>query len=372
MGLTVRVLRIRQFPQHAVHRLQDVPAPAIVGGDGEREPVIAGAAFSLFSTHAPLFTRQQNIAGLNITLRNAVTQMELDAVNAGNGYYPGPDIASWPVGITINNQQPNGACYNATAHSYSASCFDTLAVIGVDPSVPPTHPDPPGNSCGATDTNAILFVDPPPASEFSGSSSQFASLFHSGDQLLLIKSDGSQMATTTLTKDGAVTGGKIQLQHNPTGANAADPLGITTYAATKGASDAFANKLGNQFCQPDWVLKLAWTRYNVDATDPTNPKLTRQVSGNAPEVLAEQIIGFKIGASLWSGTDSGDAYDFKNYNYGDYDPSQVRSLRISLIGRTPPNQFSDPSFRNSFDGGSYQIQAMSIGINPRNLSMNDQ
>jgi len=50
--------------------------------------VIAGAAFSLFATHAPLFTRQQNISGLNISLRNAVTQMELDAVNAGNGLLP--------------------------------------------------------------------------------------------------------------------------------------------------------------------------------------------------------------------------------------------------------------------------------------------
>jgi len=334
--------------------------------------VIAGAAFSLFGAHAPLFSRQQNMAGLNITLRNIVTQMELDVVNAGNGYYPGTDVASWPIGVTVNNSQPNGTCFSPGNQTYSANCFDTMTVITADPQTPPTHPNPPGSSCGATDTNSILFVDAPPAPTWTGTLAAYAALFHGGDQLLLIKSDGSQMATTTLTKDGQVTGAKIQLQHNPTGANAADPLGITTYAATKGASDAFANKLGNQFCQPDWVLKLAWTRYNVDATDPTNPKLTRQVSGNAPEVLAEQIIGFKIGASLWSGTDSGDAYDFKNYNYGDYDPSQVRSLRISLIGRTPPNQFSDVSFRNSFDGGSYQIQAMSIGINPRNLSMNDQ
>jgi len=334
--------------------------------------VIAGAAFSLFGAHAPLFSRQQNLAGLNITLRNIVTQMELDVVNAGNGYFPGTDIASWPIGVTVNNNQPNGTCFNAANQTYSASCFDTMTVITADPQTPPTHPDPAGSSCGATDTNSILFVDAPPAPTWTGTLPAYASLFHTGDQLLLIKSDGSQMATTTLTSDGAVVGAKIQLQHNPTGASAADPLGITTYAATKGASDPFSNKLGNQFCQPDWVLKLAWTRYTVDATDPTNPKLTRQVSGNAAEILAEQIIGFKIGASLWSGTDSGDAYDFKNYNYGDYDPSQVRSLRISLIGRTPPSVDPLANYRNSFDGGNYQIQAMSIGINPRNLSMNDQ
>jgi prepilin-type N-terminal cleavage/methylation domain-containing protein len=333
--------------------------------------VVAGAAFSLFGAHAPLFSRQQNLAGLNITLRNIVTQMELDVVNAGNGYYPGTDIASWPIGVTVNNSQPAG-CFNAANQTYTATCFDTLTIIAADSATPPTHPDPAAGSCVATDTVNTLLVDMPPAPTWTGTLAAYAALFHNGDQMLLIKSDGSQMATTTLTAAGVVSGTKVQLTHSPTGLNANDPLGITTYAANKGAGDAFANKLGNQFCQPDWALKLSWTRYTVDATDPTDPKLTRQLSGSNPEVLAEQIIGFKVGASLWSGVDSGDAYDFKNYNYSDYDPSQVRSLRISLIGRTPPNVDPVANYRNSFDGGNYQIQAMSIGVNPRNLSMNDQ
>lgn len=333
--------------------------------------VIAGAAFSLFSNHAPLFTRQQNIAGLNITLRNAVTQMELDTVNAGNGYYPGPDIASWPIGITINNQAPSGTCYNAAAHTYSASCFDTLFILGIDPSIPPTHPNPPGNSCVATDTSSILWADPPPASEYSGSASQFASLFNNGDQLLIIKSDGSQMATTTLTKAGSQSGGKIQLQHNPTGASTTDPLGITTYFASLGTGDP-NNKLGNQFCNTDWILKLKYTQYSVDATDPTNPKLMRTTENGTTDVVAEQVIGFKVGATLWANSDSGDIYKFNNYNFAAYDPSQIRSIVVSLIGRTPPNRTGDITFKNSFDGGNYQIQSLSVVINPRNLSMNDQ
>lgn len=335
--------------------------------------VIAGAAFSLFSAHAPLFSSQQSLAGLNISLRNAVTQMELDTVNAGNGYYPGSDIASWPIGVTINNNPPSPACFNAAALTYGPTCFDTLNVIMADPNTPPTHPNPPGASCVATDTNSILWVDAPTAPTFAGTAADFASMYRTGDQLLLIKSDGSQMATTTLTKDGAVSGGKVQLQHNPTGASTSDPLGLTNYFASLGAAD-IDNKLGAQFCTGDWVLKLSWMTYAVDATDPTNPKLTRQVSGGAPEVLAEQIIGFKVGASLWNSKlkDSGDAFSFINYNYGAYDPSQVRSLRISLIGRTTPNQDPASQYRNTFDGGNYQIQAMSIGINPRNLSMNDQ
>jgi len=334
--------------------------------------VVAGAAFSLFSAHAPLFSRQQNIASLNIALRNAVTQMQLDVVNAGNGYYPGADIASWPIGVTVNNNPPNAGCYDPAAHTYSASCFDAMTVITADPATPASHPDPTGASCVATDTNSTLFVDAPTAPAWTGSPSAFANLFHTGDQLLLIKSDGSQMATTTLTMDGKMAGLKIQLEHNPTGASSFDPLGITTYAATRGAGDPFANKLGNQFCQGDWVLKLSWVQYSIDATDPTNPKLMRQVSGGASEIVAEQVIGFKIGASLWNGADTGDVYDFKNYNYTDYDPSQVRSLLVSIIARTSPGRpGGDLNYHNTFDGGDYQIQSLSVVINPRNLSMND-
>jgi hypothetical protein len=44
---------------------------------------------------------------------------------------------------------------------------------------------------------------------------------------------------------------------------------------------------------------------------------------------------------------------------------------ISLIGRTKPT--TDPSykFRNSFDSGAYEIQGVSLVVNPRNMSMSD-
>ena len=48
-----------------------------------------------------------------------------------------------------------------------------------------------------------------------------------------------------------------------------------------------------------------------------------------------------------------------------------------MIGRTPPGLYSNSNtnsstlFTNSFDGQPYKIQALSIIVNPRNLSMND-
>jgi len=320
--------------------------------------VLGGATVSLVRAHAPIFTSQQNQAGLNIALRNGVTQMQIDVVNAGTGYYQGVNIPAWPIGITIINSAPGTGCYDVTTKAYGPTCFDTLNVIAVDPSTPPSNPQDIGANCVST-TSSSLFVTPTGAMTLA----QLAADFHSGDQLLLVKSDGSQMTTTTLTGDGQITGGKVKLPHNPTGADgtnssSADPLGLS--------NTADSNKLGTQFCSTDWVLKIAAITYSVDASDPTNPKLVRKQSGQS-NVIAEQIVGFKVGASVWNGaTDNAYSFDASSYNH---DWSLIRSIRVSMIGRTP----ADPSnaFRNSFDGGAYKIESVSVVINPRNLSMND-
>lgn len=324
--------------------------------------VIGGAAFSLFGQHAPLFTRQQNLTGLNITMRNAVAQMQMDIVNAGTGYYPGTNFPDWPIGITIQNNPASTSCFNSATHTYTATCFDTLNVIAMDSTTPPSHPSDIGSNCVST-TSSVLFANPPTGM----TAATLASYFHSGDQVLVVKSDGSQMTTTILSKDGKVSGGKVQLQHNPTegdGSNLSsdDPLGITTNPS---------NKLGTSFCTNDWIMKLAPVTYAVDATDPTDPKLTRKQNGSI-DVIAEQVIGFKVGATIWNSASNTSSafYSFDASSYA-YNYSLIRSVRLSMIGRTAPNQSGGSSFQNSFDQGNYQIQAISIAVNPRNLSMRD-
>jgi hypothetical protein len=203
---------------------------------------------------------------------------------------------------------------------------------------------------------------------------QLAANFHTGDQLLLVSADGSQMTTTILSQDSSIAGGKVKLQHNPTAANgtntsAFDPLGITTN---------LNNKLGTNFCTNDWILKMSPITYSVDISTPTNAKLTRS-QGGTTSVLAEQLIGFKVGASLFNDSTDTDtpAYQFDASNYSisgtsfAYDYTVIRSLMISLIGRTPP--VTDPTyvFRNSFDSGPYEVQGVSFVVNPRNMSMTD-
>lgn len=326
--------------------------------------IIGGAAIGLVKKHAPLFTTQQQQTGLNIVLRNAAAQMQIDLVNAGTGYYQGVNIPSWPIGVTIINNPPATTCFDATTHTYGPTCFDAMNVIAIDPNTPPSNPQDIGTTCKST-TASEIFVTPIGTTTLA----QLASDFHTGDEILLVKSDGSQMTTTVLTSDGQVTGGKVQLSHNPTGANGVndgskgtniDPLGIS--------STSDNNKLGEQFCISDWVLKLAPIKYWVDASDPTDPKLMR-TQNNQDNVIAEQVIGFKVGASIWNGT-SDNTYSFDAGTYS-HDWSLVRAVRVSLIGRTNPSGNVEDKFRNTFDQGPYRIQAISVVINPRNLSMND-
>ena len=335
--------------------------------------IISGAALALFAKHQPIFNQQQSMAGLNIAVRNAVSQLQLDTINAGSGYYQGINIPDFPIGLTIQNNTTT-PCNTPSTYTYGPNCFDQLNIIAIDPNTPPAHPSDNGSNCVST-TSSILFANPISPT----TNAQLAADYHNGDEVLVVKSDGSLMTTAVLSKDAQVTGGKVQLQHNPTandGSNATDPAGITTYPN---------NKLGTSFCPADWILKISPITYKVDTSTPSDPKLIReQPSGSTNDVvLAEQVIGFKVGAIIWNSctgscvSDDGSTYiyDASTYTSGGvseaYNYSLIRSVQIELIGRTTPKPDSTYQYRNGFDGGPYQIESVSVVVNPRNLTMNN-
>jgi len=324
--------------------------------------VVGGAAMSVFKSHVTLFSTQQNQSTLNFTLRNAAAQLQIDVVNAGNGFYTGADIAAWPVGVTVkNNYTANTSCYDSTTHTYGPNCFDELNVIATDLAVPLAHPADNGANCVST-TASSLFATP-----LTGTLANLASFYHQGDQILLISSDGQQMSTAVLTKDAQVTGGKVKLEHNPTGAGGQN----TADNDQLGISSAANNKLGEQFCTDDWVVKLAPIKYKVDASNPANPKLVRVLTAsNTQEVIAEQIIGFKVAASV-KNADADIRYDAPADPPLGYDSdwTQIKAVRFTIIGRT--GTLAGSSYRNGFDNGPYRVEAISFVVNPRNLSMND-
>ncbi len=332
--------------------------------------VVAGSAFALFAQHQPLFNQQQGLASLNIAVRNATAQLQLDIVNAGANYYTGIDIPNSPVGAVIVNNIPSSNCQTSTTtYIYGSSCFDTLNVVAFDSNTVPANPSNGAGGCALSSTTAA-YLSPAGSNGYATSAlaTTAAANYGNNDQILFVKSDGSQYTTVVLTAAASATvvGGRnyVLLTHGATatdGTNTSstnDPLSITVNTAGN-------TMLGNQYCSSDFVLRLTPIRYSVDTSTPTNPKLTRRENGST-QTLAEQIIGFKVMAGRYNLTGYYPDNTVYNSNY-----TQVRSVRVSLIARTTP--VTDPTykFRNSFDGGPYQIQGTSVVVNPRNLSMTD-
>jgi hypothetical protein len=124
----------------------------------------------------------------------------------------------------------------------------------------------------------------------------------------------------------------------------------------------------------DWVVRLAPIAYSVNANHVDNlnqpdPQLMRTQAGSQ-NVVMDQVISFKVGAVLWNEANT----TFFQYNYDastytkPYEYDLIRSVRVSIIGRTEPNP-TNP-YRNPFDGGYYVTRGNSIVVDPRNLTMN--
>jgi len=354
--------------------------------------LVVGTALALLARHQPLYKQQQNRAALNISMRNAVAQMQTDMVGGGAGYYTGINIPNWPVGVVINNNvvASGGDCHSGT--TYGSNCFDSLTVIASDPATTPvntlagasgTLPVAAGSCASNTlDTSATtsIYVLPPTGV----TAATYAASFHTGDQVLLVKSDGSKYTTVKVTGISTPTVGvstyvllahSTMTQSNGTNASADDITGMSVNSSDQTTS---------QFCAADWLVRLAPVKYDVDiTTDPTNPTLRRTVlvAGNTPSTsgvaLMNQVIGFKVGAALVDNTGSTDVatYNFDSSTFkltgaaAGYDYTMVRSVMVSLIGRTSPQLEPTYVYRNAFDGGPYQIEGISVVINPRNMSM---
>jgi prepilin-type N-terminal cleavage/methylation domain-containing protein len=337
--------------------------------------IVSGASFMLFQRHQALLSQEQGLTGLNIGLRNALTQIQADVVNAGNGLVVGAYVPAWPVGVTINNPAPSTPCNNASTFTYTSTCFDKLYVILADQQTPTCYPQATINTSSTNTLNAV---------PTAGSASAYYHNFKNGDTVLLVKASGTPFTTLTLTADAPTpSGSSIVLNFTPTSAVIHDPGdghitdngGINTHDNFLITTYAPSNERGVSYGSSDWLIRLAPITYWVDTTtDPNNPKLMRQVAGGNADIVMEQVVSFRVGAALVN--DNSANYYYKasaaTNALGGYasDFTQVRSVRVSLMGRTKPDA-ANP-YRNQFDYGPYRVLGSSIVVNPRNLSMNDQ
>jgi hypothetical protein len=376
--------------------------------------IVGGAAFGLFNSMQVANTTLQGQQGLSLSLRSTASQLQSDLSNAGNGYFQGVNVPSWPVGVTIQNNwiTPGTSCYNSTSGTYTSTCFDAINIITADPDhfpavnvtdsngdvSPSSCPSPYAGSPGSATTVYAMAAPVSQAFPSGLSLAATAAKFSPGDQLLFLHSNNSGTIMTTSILQSVTAGTKsiamVVTQPQSDGSNvlANDPLDITACDRTNTTTSCppvtvpvTPSFFGTTFCgSSDWIVKLVPIQYYVDTTaNPSDPTLYRKQNGVA-SVIMDQILGFKVGASIWNTIDNSTGYSVPYYNYQasnysissaqpeGYNFSLVRSIRVSIIARTAPSATTNPgTYHNSFDGGAYQVLGRAIVVNPRNLSMND-
>jgi type II secretory pathway pseudopilin PulG len=397
--------------------------------------IVAGAAFTLFDKHAKLVTRQQNLSGVNIGMRNAMSQIQMDLAGAGTNLLAGASTSTtFGLGVIIQNNVPGVAPACAAnpgtwAYPVPSSCFDSFTVIspkpcnaagGLTAPVLVVNENANGNNQAsvAISNSSILWADDPNNPGNGAALQNDANCYKTGDEVLVVSvpNNGQPQCTpgnpasafsycmsfVVLTKDAAANGNGIQLQHNPTGAGV-DPLGL--FAVTNGGNNFNkANGLNYAFPNGSYIIDLGnggnaiTYAVQTNANNAADPQLLRCLGTTCTAanstVLTDQVIGFKIGAALWDNAALG-ATEIANffYNSANYcseaignadctqvpppanDPNDftlVRAVRISMIGRTTPSSdLSVSRFQNGFDNGPYWVQQASVVVDLRNMSKND-
>src|SRR5579863_166854 len=106
--------------------------------------IVAGAAFSLFGQQAGVATQQQTLSAVNIGLRNAISQMEMDMAGGGGnmlaGITQGSGVTPFNLSVIINNNMPGVAATcapNTTTWAYptASACYDSLTILSPNTSL---------------------------------------------------------------------------------------------------------------------------------------------------------------------------------------------------------------------------------------------
>jgi hypothetical protein len=204
--------------------------------------------------------------------------------------------------------------------------------------------------------------------------------------ILQTYSDGSNVMTNDPTDISSCDRGSFTSLYSTTSPTTTScPVPVPDPGLTPPFTPNYFLANGNNFCgTSDWIIKLSPITYSVQSnSNPNNPWQLVRTQNNVSSIVMDQILGFKVGASVLNTIDdSFGSTPYYNYNASTYQVgsvlegwnfSLVRSVRISMIARTAPSTTTGSmgTYKNTFDQGEYQVKGTVIIINPRNLSMND-
>lgn len=400
--------------------------------------IVAGTAFTIFGKHEEYAVRQEGLSSVNIGLRNAIAQMQMDLSGGGQNLLATAPGAAPPfsLGVIVQNNMPGtaAACTpnaNTWAYPIPSACYDGFMIVNPKGCAVLSLVAPSGLALSST--NSMSVTDNSTAPNLTSD----AACFQTGDELLVLTESNTEtlltcnttsgeqseycMSVVTLTNKGqavpTASPTSITLDYNPPatnggpsgcpGATCSDALGVIYQAYGNGGNN-YGNALeSGTFPNGAYVVDLGpasnQISYSVqlnpsDATDPQLVRCTAPLalcSAATGQVLADQVIGFKVGAALWDNEDQEDIasyfYNAANYCNGSVpvaaptnctatpppandrdDYALVRSIRISMIGRTKPeSDMTLNNFKNGFDNGPYLVQQASVAVDIRNMSNTD-
>ena len=283
--------------------------------------VVSASVLMLFSRQQTNAKQQQGLTALNIGIRNAISQLQLDMANLGASSNS-TVLPNWPIGVTlVNNVVASGSsCYSGSV--YGANCYDQINILDGDPSAPPINAT---DSTGGTANGLCSNTTKGYAYGQAASGQTLATTagnYSQGDQLLFLNSTGTQITAVVLTQAPSVYN-SVAVKFtfaatNSDGSNSTpssanfnlaantatnDPLDITACGGGVSTTCTQATDFGTSFCTGDWIIKLRPIIYYVDRTNSSDPQLMRKQGTGAAVAVMDQIIGFKVGAAIFNGTD---------------------------------------------------------------------
>lgn len=382
--------------------------------------IVAGTAFSVFDRHMQAIAEQESLSSVNLALRNATAELQLDLADSAQNLLQGAQLSDgepvppFSAGVIIQNNVPGNAGVTACAlgahwaYPVPSACFDGITIFAR--TCPVVEMDSAHGSENLASSATIYAYDP----ANTANNTADAACFQSGDEVLVIAEPAGAGGTVScaagtwpfcitavrLTAAGSISSGDVQLTHNLAGTAAADPLGLLSNPS----GSNFLNALGSNFNLPGpfvYIVDVGTTtslktyQVQLNPLNSADPQLIRCDSSGCA-VLADQIIGFKVGAALSSGWDwdtlSPDAanyfYDASKYcteyagadcstvpppasGLDKYDFSLVRAVRVSLIARTTPDEDPLYNFANGFDHGPYLVQQAATVVDLRAITISD-
>lgn len=176
-----------------------------------------------------------------------------------------------------------------------------------------------------------------------------------GDLILLTNSTGSAIGEVSAVAATAGGGGTITF-------NDADPLNINQSTAASGNVGYIATLNPSVVTVAYRVLAVTYF-VQVPAVAGQTPRLMRQVNGQTPVPVADNIIGLKVTYDLCNNAVAGTCAGVSDpiHNVPSFSPNQIYKINLQVMGQSVLTL-----------GGKSQSMALATSISARNLSFKNR